>query len=228
MNVLVACEFSGTVRDAFSRRGHDAWSCDILPTESLLTQQEGKHIMGDAIDAIYSRDWDLLIAHPPCTFITNSGVRWLYPSSEDPKEVKRAEARWQSLEYARNFFMAIHEAPVERIAIENPIPHCHADLPDYTQCIQPWMFGVYESKATCLWLKNLEPLQPLYETKEQCRESLGIPAGEKPKGRIHLMSPGPNRGKERSVFYPCFAEAMAEQWSQPLSSNSIQSKTAMR
>lgn len=191
MRVLVACEFSGVVRDAFSRRGHYALSCDLLDSES-----DGPHWAGDVLDLLETMpDWDLLIAHPPCTYLTNAGVRWLYGGKGKIKDPER----WAAMEDAADFFMRLLSAPVSRIAVENPIPHRHANLPPYAQIIQPWQFGHGETKATCLWLKNLPPLQPT-----------NIVDGRKP--RVHYASPGPSRWKERSRTYQGIAEAMAAQW----------------
>ena len=146
MRVLIACEFSGVVRDAFRERGHDAWSCDLLPTE-----REGPHIQGNVLP-VAANTWDLLIAHPPCTFLCNSGVRWLIGN----------KGRWKAMNSAAAFFNALLIGPVPRIAVENPIQHGYARdiLPLYQQLIQPWQFGHGETKATCLWLKNLPPLMP--------------------------------------------------------------------
>lgn len=189
MRVLVACEYSGTVRDAFIRRGHEAMSCDLLPTES-----EGPHYQGDVFDII-DQNWDLMIAHPPCTYLCNSGVRWLYKGEELNTE------RWEQMREAINFFMRLKEANIPRIAIENPIMHRHAKgtIGEQTQVIQPWQFGHGETKATCLWLKNLPPLTPT-----------NIVDGR--EARIHKLPPSKDRWKIRSTTYIGIAEAMAEQW----------------
>jgi hypothetical protein len=191
MKVLVACEFSGVVRDAFRRRGHDAWSCDLEPPEGEFPQF---HLAGDVRPWLIPA-WDLLIAHPPCTYLCNSGVRWLYGG----KGAARDPARWRLMEEGAVFFRAMLDAPVPRIAVENPIMHRHAGLPKPTQIIQPWQFGHGEIKATCLWLKNLPELTPT-----------SVVEGRHP--RIHRASPGPDRWKERSRTYTGIAEAMAEQW----------------
>ena len=144
MNVLVACEFSGVVRDAFAKRGHYAVSCDLLPTDSPSTN----HYQGDVRDLLIHNAWDLMIGHPPCTYLTNSGVRWL---SEDPE-------RWQQLDEGAAFFKLLLDADIPKIAIENPIPHKYAVERigrKYDQIIQPWQYGHGETKATCLWLKGL-------------------------------------------------------------------------
>jgi len=182
----VACEFSGTVRDAFIRAGHKAMSCDLLPTES-----PGPHYEGDVFD-ILEDGWDLMVAHPPCTYLANSGVRWLY----------RDGKRWQELIEGAAFFRRLLEAPIPRIAIENPVIHRWARLivgRKPCQTLQPWQFGHGETKAVCLWLKGLPPLEPT-----------NVVSGRTP--RVHYASPGPDRWKERSRFYRGIAEAMADQW----------------
>lgn len=188
MRVLVACEESQAVCIAFREKGHEAYSCDILPPSGGHPEW---HIQDDAIVTLYSKEWDLVVAHPPCTRLANSGVRWL------------AERNlWQELDEARDFFLEFviygHEGGT--IAIENPIPHKHAKLPPYAQIIHPWQFGHPETKATCLWLYGLPKLQPtnIVEGRE---------------GRIWKMPPSPERTRLRSQTYPGIAKAMAEQWS---------------
>lgn len=196
--ILVACEFSGTVRDAFLARGYDAWSCDLLPDEN----RSNRHITGDARD--YLNDgWDMLIvAHPPCTRLCNSGVRWL---STPPPGRTKAEM-WAELDEGAALFSAFWNAPIERIAVENPVMHRHAKerIAGYrepAQSVQPWQYGHGETKRTCLWLKNLPPLVPT-----------DIVDGR--TARVHRMPPGPDRWKERSRFFPGIAAAMADQWGQ--------------
>jgi len=182
MRVLVACEYSGRVRDAFIRSGHDAISCDLLPTDV-----PGPHYQGDVRDVL--RDgWDLMIAHPPCDHLAVSGARWF-------KE-KRADGRQQA---AIEFFMLLANADIPRICIENPvcIMSSHWRKPD--QIIQPWQFGHGETKATCFWLKNLPKLKPT-----------DIVDGR--EARVHRMPPGPDRWKERSRTFQGIANAMADQW----------------
>lgn len=194
MKVLVACEYSGTVRDAFGAEGHDAMSCDFLPTET-----DGPHYMGDVRDILHDR-WDLMIGHPTCTYMTNSGVCWLH---KDP-------SRWAKLDAAAEFFTLLWNAPIPRIALENPIMHRYAIERigvRQTQVIQPWMFGHREKKATCLWLKGLPPLIPTSHLK---KETDALPMKE--QQRLHYLSPGPNRWKERSRTYAGIATAMAKQW----------------
>lgn len=188
MRVLVACEFSGIVRDAFIARGHDAWSCDLLPSE-----RPGPHLQQDALECGLS--WDLVIAHPPCTYLANSGVRWLYGG----KGTDRDEERWKLMRQAAAFFRCLLDYPAPRICVENPIQHRHAGLPKPTQIIQPWQFGHGETKAHCLWLKNLLPLMPTRIVHER-------------EPRVHHASPGPDRWKVRSRTLQGIADAMAEQW----------------
>lgn len=180
--LLVACEFSGTVRDAFARVGWDAWSCDLLPSEKL-----GNHIQGDALDAIQNHGpWDMMIAHPTCTHLAVSGSRWF-----KYKQAEQAEAL--------DFVRLLMEAPIPRIAIENPISVISSKIRKPDQIIQPWQFGHGETKATCLWLRGLPKLQPT-----------NIVDGR--EARVHRMPPGPNRWKERSRTFQGIAEAMAQQW----------------
>lgn len=201
MKVLVACEFSGVVRDAFSSRGHDAWSCDILPTES-----PGQHIEGDVLK-ILDDGWDLMIAHPPCTFLANSGCKWLYHGGK--KENGMDDQRWQDMYEGADFFSQLRDCPIPRIAIENPIPHKYARsiMGEYSQTVQPWQFGHTENKRTCLWLKNLPQLK---ETKNV--KHLMETMSKKETDKTHYMSPGVDRGKRRSVTYIGIAGAMASQW----------------
>jgi hypothetical protein len=194
MRVLVACEYSGTVRDAFIARGHDAMSCDLLPTE-----KPGPHYQGDVFD-IFGDGWDLMIAHPPCTYLANSGVSWLY----------KDESRWQKMRDGAEFFKQLLAAPIGMIAVENPIMHKHAMAivgQKPFQVIQPWMFGHPESKATCLWLTGLMPLR---ETDNVHREMMQRTKAE--RQRLHWLPPGPDRWKERSRTFQGIANAMAIQW----------------
>lgn len=211
MRVLVACEFSGVVRRAFRGRGHDAWSCDLLPAE------DGSqfHIQADAL-IVSTRGlandrrtglspffpWDLLIAHPPCTHLSLSGARWLTDHWVKRKQGDRwhdgSSKRHQQQE-AVEFFRALWEAPVDKICIENPMSMASTLVAPKTQVIQPWEYGHGEQKTTWLWLKNLPPLQPtkIVEGREQ---------------RIWKMPPGENRARERSRTYEGIAAAMAAQW----------------
>lgn len=197
-NVLVACEFSGTVRDAFIQQGFNAVSCDILPTES-----PGPHYQMDVIDLLHgSRGrWDLMIAHPPCTYLANSGVRWLYN-----KDGTENTERWRKMRAGARFFRELWLTDIPHIAVENPVMHRYAKRiigAEPAQSMQPWQFGHGECKRTCLWLKNLPPLQPtdIVDGREQ---------------RIHRMAPSEDRQKLRSVTYAGIANAMAKQWGEYL------------
>lgn len=195
--VLVACEYSGIVREAFLDRGFDAWSCDLLPAED----GSDRHIQGD-VRNILNDGWDLIIvAHPPCTRLCNSGVRWL---SKPPKG-KTLEQMWDELRQGASLFSAFLNADCPRIAIENPVMHKHAkelieNYVDFSQTIQPYEYGHAESKRTCLWLKGLPNLEPT--------DIVDGPIEQ----RVHRMPPGPNRWKERSRFFTGIAAAMAKQW----------------
>jgi hypothetical protein len=184
MNVIVVCEFSGVVRDAFRARGHNAWSCDVLPCDGDPTY----HLQTDCMTLDYGR-YDLVIAHPPCTYLAVSGARWNVNNPE--RQAKQREA----VEFARRLM----NLPVPKIALENPIGHLSTAIRKPDQIVQPWMFGHGETKATCLWLKNLPKLVPtqIVEGRE---------------ARIHKMPPSDDRGKLRSITYQGIAEAMAEQW----------------
>lgn len=196
MKVLVACEYSGTVRNAFLREGHDAWSCDLLPSED----RSNRHITGDARELL-NDDWDLLmVAHPPCTRLCNSGVRWLHR----PPQGKTLDQMWQELRKGAELFSDFWNAPIDRVCIENPVMHKHAkglirNYQEFTQSVQPWQFGHGETKRTCFWLRNLPPLQ-----------STKIVSGR--DQRVFKASPGPERWKERSRFFTGIADAMASQW----------------
>jgi hypothetical protein len=194
MRVLVACEFSGVVREAFRRRGHDAWSCDLLPAEDGSEYHfplDVEFVMApnpwDQLGRVANvYQWDLMIAHPPCTHLAVSGARWF-----KEKQVEQAAA----LEFVRRLL----EAPIQRIALENPISIISSRIRKPDQIIQPWQFGHGETKATCLWLKNLPKLVPT-----------NIVDGR--HARVHLASPGPDRWKERSRTMQGIADAMADQW----------------
>lgn len=180
MRVLIACEYSATVREAFKLKGHYAMSCDLLPTE-----RPGEHYQGDVRD-ILNEGWDLMIAHPPCTHLAVSGARWFKNKAREQAE-------------ALNFVRLLLGANIPRIALENPVSIISSRIRKPDQVIQPWMFGHGETKATCLWLKNLPKLQPtnIVEGRE---------------GRIWKMPPSPDRWKLRSTTFEGVARAMAEQW----------------
>lgn len=198
MRVLVACEFSGIVRDAFAAKGHEAWSCDLLPTE-----RPGKHIQGNVVHEMYREDWDLIIAHPPCTRLCKSGVRWL--GERD---------LWQEMYFACELFNMFQSRGKDgtKVCIENPIPHKYAVeyIGRYHQIIHPWQFGHGEKKPTCLWLYNLPKLKH-FSSMDLFNDVVTHVNGR--SDRIHRIGPGPNRGKERSITYEGIAKAMAEQWS---------------
>lgn len=181
MRILVACEESAVVRDAFNARGHQAWSCDLLPTRG----NPRRHLQGDVL-TLLDHHWDMLIAFPPCTHLACSGARWFKDKTQEQGE-------------AIAFFLALANANVARIAIENPIGVMSSRYRKPDQIIQPWQFGHGETKATCLWLKGLPKLIPT-----------NIVDGR--EARIHRMAPGPNRARDRSETYQGIAEAMAEQW----------------
>ena len=183
MRVLVACEYSGRVRDAFAKRGHTAVSCDLLPSDS----PHGWHVQGDVL-RLLDKGWDLLIAHPPCTHLAVSGARHF--------AAKQASGVQQE---ALDFVRALLYAPIERIALENPVSIISSRIRKPDQVIQPWQFGHGETKATCLWLKNLPKLQPtnIVEGREN---------------RVHRMPPSADRWKKRSTTYQGIADAMASQW----------------
>jgi hypothetical protein len=196
VRVLVACEYSGIVRDAFLARGHDAWSCDLLPTE-----RPGPHYQRDVREVLMAKQsWDLMVAHPPCTFLSNSGVKWLYTGGKATNGIDHT--RWELMKEAAEFFHYLWIQPIPKICIENPIMHGYGKTligVGQSQVFQPWQFGHGEVKATCLWLKGLPPLTPT-----------NIVGGRTP--RVHYASPGPDRWKERSRTLRGPADAMASQW----------------
>ena len=186
--MLVACEFSGTVRRAFRERGHDAWSCDLLPADD----DSPHHVQGDA-RALLSDGWDLLIAHPPCTRLCNSGVRWL--AERD---------LWAEMREGADLFLTFLNAPVRCVAVENPVMHRYArEIIGRGPCftVQPWQFGDNAKKRTCFWTRGLLPLRPTSDLD-----------GSTAAAEVHTASPGPDRWKLRSVTYPGIAAAMAHQW----------------
>ena len=191
MKVLIACEYSGIVRDAFAAKGHNAWSCDILPTESI-----GNHFQGDVVEHL-NKGWDLMIAHPPCTYLSNAGARFLYPKGKLNKD------RYKLGLKAKEFFMSLYNAPINKICVENPISSKIFALPKHTQTIQPNEYGHPIQKRTCLWLKNLSELKPTDIIFK--RQSTKIPGNWFNKG-------GKDRQKNRSKFFQGIANAMADQW----------------
>lgn len=201
MKILVACEFSGTVREAFASRGHDAWSCDIEPTDV-----PGNHYQGDVMD-ILDDGWDMMIAHPPCTYLTVTGNKWFKPEYKD-----RFPTRQQDRQDAINFFMSLVNAPIDKIAIENPIGIMSTTYRKPNQIIHPWQFGHEASKSTCLWLKELPNLEPTdivdkgefvtYKSGKRMTKWYADAASKSPK----------ERAKIRNKTFQGIADAMAEQW----------------
>ena len=187
----MACEYSGTVREAYCRRGIDAWSCDLLETEI-----PGNHIVGDVRDVL-DQGWDLMIGHPPCTHLSVSGAKFF--------ERKRASGEQQE---AMDFFMALWNAPIPKIALENPVSVVSTLFRQPDCIVHPYQFGHGETKTTCFWLKGLKPLIPTHLKDD-------LFAAQQPverSNRIHFMSPSPDRWKERSRTYAGIAEAIADQW----------------
>ena len=191
MNVLIACEFSGVVREAFRKKGHNAFSCDIIDTKI----DSPFHLKGDVFQYLKGDlSWDLLIAFPPCTYLCISGNKWMKPEYKD-RFPNRQQQREDGLSFVRHLMCC----SVEKICIENPIGIISSRIRKPDQVLQPWMFGHGETKATCLWLKNLPPLRPT-----------NIVSGR--EARIHKMAPSPTRSMERSITYQGIADAMADQW----------------
>lgn len=191
MRVLVACEFSGTVRDAFAKAGHDAWSCDLLPSES-----RGNHIQGDVLEVL-DQPWDLMIAHPPCTHLAVLGARWF-------ARKKASGVQEKALDFVRTLL----EAPIPRIALENPVSVIASQIRKPDQTLQPFQFGHGETKKVCLWLKNLPPLVPTKLVSTRFPRSWLEKSGWKKGGGIERYL----QQKNRNRFFTGIAEAMAEQW----------------
>lgn len=180
MKILIACEFSGVVRDAFKAMGHDCWSCDLLDTE-----RHGQHITGDVL-GVLEEGWDMMIAHPPCTYLAVSGARWF-------------KARMDEQRQALGFVKTLMDADIQKIALENPVSVISTMIRKPDQIVQPWMFGHGETKATCLWLKGLPNLAPSNVVEGR-------------NNRVHMEPPGKDRWKNRSRTLPGIANAMADQW----------------
>jgi len=193
MKILVACEYSGIVREAFKKYGHDAWSCDLLPTDI-----PGQHIQGDVLK-ILNDGWDMMIAHPPCTHLSVSGARWFVKKAG--KFRKDIKLRENALDFVRKLM----DAPIPKIAIENPISVIASYIRKSDQTIQPYQFGHKERKAVCLWLKNLPKLKP---TTNLYEETMALP----PQQRDRIFWMGSHKGHERSRFFTGIADAMAKQW----------------
>ena len=206
--VLVACEYSGMVREAFAARDWDAWSCDLLPTE-----QPGQHIVGDVIPLL-EQDWDLLVAHPPCTYLSNSGAGHLYVGKNKEEKAalgyQRDEERWKNMREAAAFFNIFLNTNIPHVAVENPVMHGHGMKlvgGGATQFVQPYHFGDLETKRTGL---RLIGLPKLVHTNDQTAAFKALPKSETHK--VHRASPGPDRWKDRSRTFPAIAQAMADQW----------------
>ena len=195
MKVLIACEYSGNVRDAFRRLGHDAWSCDLLPSET-----NGPHYQCD-VREILDKGWDLMVAHPPCTYLCSSGLHWN----------KRRPERAKLTEEALEFVQFLMDVPIPKIAIENPIGCISTRIKRPSQTIQPWQFGDDASKSTCLWLKNLPLLTPTKLVEPRIVNGKKRWANQTDSGQ-NKLAPSETRWKERSVTYAGIAEAMANQW----------------
>jgi hypothetical protein len=193
MRVLVACEFSGTVRDAFIRAGHDAISCDLLPSD-----KPGPHIQGDVTEVMLKR-WDLVVAHPPCTYLTVSGNKWMKPEYRD-----RFPDRPRQREEAIKFFMACYNANADYVAVENPIGIMSSTFRKPDQIVQPWMFGHPETKATCFWLRGLPKLSPT--------SIVDLSSNKAERHRLLYLPPSEDRWKIRSKTFQGIADAMAAQW----------------
>ena len=203
MKVLIACEYSGAVRDAFIKQGHDVMSCDLLPTDV-----EGPHYQGSVIDILHD-GWDLMIAHPPCTYLAVSGNRWLYN-----KDGSRNEERWANRREALDFVRLLMNAPIERIAVENPVSVISSEIRKPDQIIKPWQFGDEAQKTTCLWLKNLPKLKPTKIVGKG--EFVTFKSGKKhPAWYAEAFAKAKTkaeRQKLRSKTFQGIADAMAEQW----------------
>lgn len=196
MRILVACEFSQIVTKAFRKKGHEAYSCDILPTEG----NPDWHIQGNVLE-ILEDGWDLMIAHPPCTYLANSGVQHLHKDKN----------RWIKLSDASLFFLNLLNANINRIAVENPIPHKYAKLPKYSQIIQPYEHGHECMKRTCLWLKNLPLIKPS-KIVDKGKKYIGKNGKSNGSYWYQILTPGKDRWKIRSRTFQGIADAMADQW----------------
>ncbi len=209
MKVLVACEYSATVREAFAKRGHDAWSCDVLPTDVA-----GQHFQCD-VREVLDKGWDLMIAHPPCTYLTVTGAKWFYhpddkdlPTSERRPHPKFPNRKQQQAE-AIEFFLMLANANIDKIAVENPVSVISSVWRKPDQIIQPFDFGHPEPKKTCLWLKNLPHLKPTNIVQPEYHMTA---SGKRVPKWFFDPSPSPDRWKMRSKTFQGIADAMAEQW----------------
>ena len=204
MKILVACEMSGRVRDAFRAKGHDAWSCDI---EDTIANPRW-HIKDDVLNHL-DEGWDMMIGHPVCRYLANSGAKHLYLGMK--KENGPCPERWKNMRKAAEFFLKLWNAPIAKVAIENPIMHCHAKRligMKQTQLIQPWHFGHRKMKATCLWIRGLSQLSPTDIVGPPPK----APEERKAWAEVHRMAPSADREMKRSLTYQGIANAMSEQW----------------
>lgn len=206
MKIIIGCEYSARVRDAFRKKGHDAWSCDLRPCEG----DPAYHIQGDILDVIEGGQWDMMIAHPYCTFNTLAGIRWMYHPEDTglPAHARRRHPaypnRMDDFLKGVDFFNKLKNAPIDKICLENSQPHglAMSHIGRYDQLLQPWMVGSPFTKGAALWLKGLEPIRQTHKKTDY----------EKITAACHLMPPGPNREKERSRTDPAIAQAMADNW----------------
>lgn len=206
--ILIACEYSGTVREAFKAKGYDAWSCDLLPTEI-----PGNHYQCDVLDVL-NEGWDMMIAHPPCTYLTISANKWYKDQPERKSGTLVGAARRHARQQAIDFFIGIYNAPIPKICIENPIGIMSTAFRKPDQVIQPFMFGHPETKATCLWLKRLPPLcHYAHDDLFNSKTHVELPHLKSEKERLHYLPPSSERWKIRSKTFQGIAEAMASQWS---------------
>lgn len=211
MRVLIACEFSGTVRDAFRRKGHEAWSCDLLPTEGSPEYNQ-YHYQGDAVEIAYGLQWDLMIAHPPCTYLSLAGANRMYVDMKKEKGVD--QDRLSKLRNGEDFFNKLLNCKIKKIAVENPLPNYKfaTNIRRHDQIIHPYYFGDSVQKRTCLWLKNLPHLKV---TNLVDKGELYIKKNGKSNGSKWFMyMPHKDRAKNRSKTFQGIAEAMADQWTQ--------------
>ena len=202
MRVLIGCERSGVIRRAFRERGHDAWSCDLVPADDASEY----HLQCDVFDVL-DRCWDLMIFHWPCTYLTRAGAGWLFNTPKKPKpDVLYGEARRKAMIESAYNFKRLLDAPIPRICGENPIPYRDAAkiMGKYSQKIQPYEFGHPERKGTCLWLRHLPPLIPT--------KIVPLPEKRSEAQRLHYLSPSPERARLRSISFKGIGEAMADQW----------------
>jgi hypothetical protein len=217
LKVLIACSYSGFERDAFRARGHDAWSCDLIDGEGDTTH----HIKDDVFYVLAQGGWDLMIGHPPCTFLSNSGVRWLYDGRDDLLNRIRNEERWENMRKAAEFFNHLWAADVESVVLENPVMHGHGQAllsPSVAfgrkQTVQPWWFGDPFFKATCHWRRGKRVERDLVPTRKLTPPAKGTPE-YKAWSAVHLAPPGPERWKDRSRAFPGLCAAEAAQWGGP-------------